>query len=93
MARSLIVPKTTLRTKSLDALAVRQRRLEAERDGKEAITLPGELLSRLEEPDLASLWHTETRFFESRRKARFGLKAQLNERIMQFEVHCHCVHF
>lgn len=72
-------------TKSLDALAVRQRRLEAERDGNEAITLPGELLSRLEEPELASLWHTETRFFESRRKARFGLKAQLNERIMQFE--------
>lgn len=72
-------------TKSLDALAVRQRRLEAERDGSDTISLHEELRSRLEEPELASLWHTETRFFESRRKARLGLQAQLNERIMQFE--------
>ncbi len=72
-------------TKSLDALAVRQRRLEAERDGSETISLPEDLRSRPYEPELASLWHTETRFFESRRKARLGIKAQLNERIMQFE--------
>lgn len=72
-------------TKSIDALVVRQRRLEAERDGGETISLPEELRARLEEPELASLWHTETRFFESRRKARLGLQAQLNERIMQFE--------
>jgi len=72
-------------TKSLDAFAVRQLRLEAERDGKETISLPAGLGSRLNEPELASLWSTENRFFESRRKARVGLQAQLNERIMQFE--------
>lgn len=72
-------------TKGLDAVAIKQRRLEAERDGSDAILVPNQLLARLGEPDLASLLQTETRFFVSRRQARDGLRAQLGERITQFE--------
>lgn len=72
-------------TKSLDALAIRQKRLEAERDGEERISLPSEFQLRLMEQDLASLLRTETGFFETRRKSRDGLRAQLRERVVQFE--------
>lgn len=72
-------------TKNLDALAIRQGRLEAERDGREFIALATELSNRLKESDLAILLRTELGFFETRRKARAGLGAQLRERISQIE--------
>jgi HlyD family secretion protein len=71
-------------TKALDALQVRQRRLEAERDQRSVFTLADDLVARLEEPDLAALFATEQGFFNSRREARDGMKAQLGERIIQF---------
>jgi HlyD family secretion protein len=71
-------------TKSLDALAIRQGRLEAERDGREAIELPADLTRRLSEAELSSLMRTELGFFHSRRNARAGLRAQLGERVVQF---------
>ena len=72
-------------TKGLDAVAIKQLRLEAERDGRDAILLPADLATRRGEPELASLIRSETAFFESRRQARNGLRAQLGERIAQFE--------
>ncbi len=72
-------------TKALDALRIRQQRLEAERDGEPTFALPPEVRHRLDEPDFADLMRTETGFFRSRSKVRAGLKAQLQERILQFE--------
>lgn len=72
-------------TKALDALVVRQRRLEAERDQLDMFNLPPDLTARLEEAELAALHNTEIGVFHSRRQAREGLKAQFQERIEQFE--------
>lgn len=72
-------------TKALDALRIRQRRLEAERDGEATFELPPEVHHRLDEPEFAELMRTETGFFRSRSSVRAGLKAQLQERILQFE--------
>ena len=69
--------------KSLDELAARQARLEAERDGIDRITFPQDLLDRRDVPDVAKLVSGETRLFELRRSARAGQKAQLKERIDQ----------
>jgi HlyD family secretion protein len=72
-------------SKSLDELAARQSRLEAERDGLERIGFPFGLKSRLHEPELASLIQGEIHVFEDRRVARAGQKAQLKERIAQLQ--------
>ena len=72
-------------TKALDSRIVRQRRLEAERDGRESFSLPTELVKRLKENELAELLETELGYFRSRRSARDGLRAQLDERIAQFD--------
>ena len=72
-------------SKSLDELAARQSRLEAERDGSEQIAFPAALKSRLQEPELASLIQGEINVFEDRRQARAGQKAQLQERISQLQ--------
>ena len=66
--------------KSLDELAARQARLEAERDGLKEIVFPATLNDRLAEPELASLIQGERRLFENRREARAGQKSQLQER-------------
>jgi HlyD family secretion protein len=71
--------------KSLDELAARQARLEAERDGLKDLVLPSGLTPRAAEPELASLVQGERRLFESRREARAGQKAQLQERIAQLQ--------
>jgi HlyD family secretion protein len=72
-------------SKSLDELAARQSRLEAERDGLERIAFPSALKNRLHEPELASLIKGEIHVFEDRRTARAGQKAQLKERIAQLQ--------
>ncbi|MBT9368972.1 HlyD family type I secretion periplasmic adaptor subunit [Rhizobium sp. CSW-27] len=72
-------------TKRLDELAARLARLEAERDDLEVIAFPDWLLDRRDSADLASAIHSETRLFEFRKQSREGRKAQLAERIAQYE--------
>jgi HlyD family secretion protein len=71
--------------KSLDELAARQARLEAERDGAQAPSFPAELLARRHDPDVARLVAGEQKLFETRRSARQGQKAQLKERVGQLQ--------
>ena len=71
--------------KSLDELAARQSRLEAERDGLAQITIPPGLKGRIHELDLINLVKGESHLFETRREARAGQKAQLKERIAQLQ--------
>jgi HlyD family secretion protein len=75
-------------TKSLDELMARKARLIAERDDKESILLPEELLHREDDPDVTQLVDSERRLFEVRRSARLGQKQQLQERINQFRKEC-----
>ncbi|WP_104663502.1 HlyD family type I secretion periplasmic adaptor subunit [Ensifer adhaerens] len=72
-------------TKRLDELAARLARLEAERDDLAAIAFPGWLLGRRDNADVASAIRSERRLFEFRRESREGRKAQLRERIVQFQ--------
>ena len=71
--------------KSLDELAARQARLEAERDDEAQLVFPEDLATRSSDPAVLRVLEGERRFFELRRKARAGQKAQLNERILQIE--------
>jgi HlyD family secretion protein len=70
-------------TKSLDELAARQARDEAERDDEGTIAFPRTLLARMDDPDVAHAVNGERRLFDIRRKAREGLKSQSRERIEQ----------
>ncbi|MGF9759490.1 HlyD family type I secretion periplasmic adaptor subunit [Microvirga sp. 0TCS3.31] len=72
-------------SKSLDELTAHQARLEAERDGRDAVVFAPALQQRRTEPGLASLLDGELRLFDSRRIARDGQKAQLKERIAQLQ--------
>src|SRR5436309_2919258 len=72
-------------TKGLDELSARKARLEAERDGAEAIAFPGEILARIGDPSLANTLAGERRLFELRRTARIGQQAQLRQRIGQLD--------
>jgi HlyD family secretion protein len=72
-------------TKRLDELSARLARLEAERDDLTQIEFPAWLLARKDNPDVASAIRSETRLFEFRKESRAGRKAQLGERITQFE--------
>ncbi|GGA87703.1 HlyD family type I secretion periplasmic adaptor subunit [Brucella endophytica] len=72
-------------TKRLDELTARLARLEAERDDLPRILFPDWLLARRDAPDVAAAIRSETRLFEFRRQSREGRKAQLRERIEQFE--------
>lgn len=70
--------------KGLDELLVRQARLEAERDGLDAVDFAVELLARaLEDVELGKIVSAERRVFESRRTSRRGQQLQLKERISQ----------
>jgi HlyD family secretion protein len=69
--------------KSLDELAARQARLEAERDGAETISFPDALLRRIDDPDVDRVVSGERKLFDFRRTSRQGQKAQLTERIAQ----------
>jgi HlyD family secretion protein len=70
-------------TKSLDELAARQARDEAERDGDDKVVFPVDLLARMKDPDVAHAVTGEQKLFEIRRSAREGQKAQLEQRIAQ----------
>jgi HlyD family secretion protein len=71
--------------KSLDELAARQARLEAERDDAEQLIFPDDLTARVHDPAVSRVLAGERRLFELRRAARAGQKEQLNERILQIE--------
>ena len=72
-------------TKGLDELAARKARLEAERDGAEAIEFPPQLLARANEPSVSVAVANERKLFELRRSSRLGQKAQLRQRITQLQ--------
>lgn len=69
----------------LDEFAARRARLVAERDGRDALSVPPELAARRGEPAVAGLIATEENQFAARRTAREGRKAQLVRRIRQLE--------
>jgi HlyD family secretion protein len=71
--------------KSLDELAAREARLETEREDEDKIDFPDELLSRSHDPNVARIVAGERSLFDLRRKARFGQKDQLRERIAQLQ--------
>jgi HlyD family secretion protein len=71
--------------KSLDELAARRAREEAERDGAEQIAFPADLTARLSDPDVAHAVEGESKLFEIRRAARAGQKGQLREQIAQLQ--------
>ncbi|KAF0100979.1 MAG: HlyD family secretion protein [Rhodospirillaceae bacterium] len=73
-------------TKSLDELAARQARFEAERDNDKVVGFPPELTSRASDPEIARLMSGEQKLFEMRRTARDGQKAQLREQIKQLHL-------
>ena len=68
-------------TKSLWELAARGARLEAERDGREAIGVPADLAAA--GPEAARIVEGEERLFRYRRDALRGQEGQLRERIGQ----------
>src|SRR3954471_479904 len=72
-------------TKSLDELAARQARDQAERDGAKAVVFPAELLARAQDREVAQVLQGEQKLFEIRRAAREGQTAQLRERIAQLQ--------
>jgi HlyD family secretion protein len=72
-------------TKGLNELTARKARLEAERDGAEALTYPVSLTSRAQQADVAAVMTSERKLFELRHTARIGQKAQLRQRIAQLE--------
>ena len=72
-------------TKSLDELAAKQARDEAERDGAKRVLFPADLLARMKDPEVARVVQGEQRLFEIRRAAREGQIAQLRERVAQLK--------
>src|SRR4051812_10415409 len=72
-------------TKSLDELAAKQARDEAERDGAKKVTFSAELLARMKDPEVAQAVQGEQKLFEIRRSAREGQVAQLRERVAQLK--------
>jgi HlyD family secretion protein len=72
-------------TKGLNELAARKARLEAERDGLDAIKFPEELLARQNDPDVASAIGSERKLFSLRHNARTGQRSQLRQRVGQLQ--------
>ena len=72
-------------TKGLNDLYARKARLAAERDGADAVAVPRELASRLDDPDVKAAIDSERKLFETRRSARLGQKDQLQQRIKQLQ--------
>ncbi len=70
-------------SKSLDELAARKARLEAERDGATSITFPADLMARKNDPTAMAAMAGEVNLFNSRRVDRRGKKAQFERRIEQ----------
>ena len=70
-------------TKQLDELTASAMRLEAERDGLTALTVPEELQARLNDPAIVKLLAAERMLLEAREAAHHGEKHQLEKRIAQ----------
>jgi HlyD family secretion protein len=71
--------------KGLDELVGRKARLEGERDGRQSIKFPDEMLARKSDPDVAHVMESESKLSDLRRSARQGQKAQFRERIAQLQ--------
>ncbi len=69
--------------KSLNEQLARKARLEAERDGVQAVTYPPELLAQKEAPDAEHAMTAEANVLELRQVARNGQKGLLRERVAQ----------
>jgi len=72
-------------SKGLDELTARKARLKAERDGRDTISFPAEMLARASDADVADILASEKKLFELRKSARLGEKAQLNQRVEQLK--------
>lgn len=72
-------------TQQIDELEAREARLKAERDGADTVTPPARLGRRMSEAGVREILRGETSLFKSRRDTRAGQKAQLRERIAQYE--------
>jgi len=70
-------------TKNLTQLNARKARLEAERDGADAMIVPAELAARASDEQVAHVVAGEQRLFDLRQAARVGQKAQMAQRIAQ----------
>jgi membrane fusion protein, type I secretion system len=72
-------------TKGLGELMARKARLESERDGRDTIIFPAQLVADAADPDRAAAMDSERKLFDLRKTARSGQKAQLRERITQLQ--------
>jgi len=68
---------------SLDELAARKARLEAESEGADEVTFAPELATRVQEPELMKILSGEQKLFGLRKAERTGQKGLLAERISQ----------
>ena len=68
---------------SLDELAARKARLEAESEGADEVTFAPELATRVQEPELMKILSGEQKLFGLRKAERTGQKGLLAERIAQ----------
>lgn len=68
---------------SLAELFARRARLEAERDGNDAVEFPAQLLQAAHQAEIGRVIAGERKLFEFRRDAQRGQKAQLRERVAQ----------
>ena len=69
---------------AVDALAVRQARLEAERDAR-PLRWPADIAVRRKDPAVAQAIKDESRLFQLRATARQGQEGQLKERVAQLK--------
>lgn len=69
----------------INEVLARRARLEAERDGLDALNLPPELADRADDPAIARLIAGQTSLFQARATTLAGERAQLAERITQIE--------
>jgi HlyD family secretion protein len=72
-------------TKQLDAIRMRIARLLAERDDKQDLDLPQELIARARDKDVAQLLASERSLFRARVTSRQGQRDLLSSRIGQLE--------
>lgn len=70
-------------SKQLSETEARQARLEAERDGLDAVSFPSSLVSQQTDPDVAKTMNGERILFDVRKKAFEAQKAQSDERTVQ----------
>ncbi len=68
---------------NLDEARVQEARNLAEREGLEQIRFPADILDRQQERRIATLIAGEERLFQTRREARIGQTARLNEQVEQ----------